>query len=106
MVDNDDQETYSNSVYLERREQFGINRIFPNPVTDQVTVQFTTDSEEDVVIRVVDCMGRFVTEQAISPNKGANSTRLGFNNLAGGLYTITIASGTAMSDPVRIVVQR
>jgi len=82
-VDDDGAEAYSKSIFLIRRSTFGIARIFPTPASDLVTVQFTTEVDDAVVIRVLDCMGRIAIEQAMQADKGIHNSQLNIQSLAG-----------------------
>jgi len=102
-VDYDGSVAVSKNILLVRPETFGIANIFPSPASDAVTVQFVAPAEEDVQIRVVDCLGRLALEQSWAATKGINNAVLPLGGLAAGLYTVTVASGHAVSPPVRMV---
>lgn len=104
-VDYDGTEAISKSIVLVRREAFGIANVFPSPAGEQVTVQFATQTEEDVLIRLVDGMGRLALEQYWPADKGLNNAVLPLHTLPAGLYTVTVTSGNAVSTPVKMVKQ-
>lgn len=105
-MDFDGSASVSNAILLTRRsEQFGITGAFPSPTTDGLTVQYATLYEEDVMIRLTDLIGRVVLEQSAIAEPGVNVTNLSLGNLPAGVYCVTVANGTSVSEPVRVVKQ-
>jgi hypothetical protein len=105
-IDFDGAASVSQVILLTRRsEQFGITGAFPSPTTGQLTVQFAAVSEEEVTIRLTDLVGRVALEQAATAIKGLNNAQLSLHHLPAGIYSITIANGETVSEPVRVVKQ-
>jgi hypothetical protein len=49
--------------------EFAINDFYPNPFEDEVTLNFTTPGEEDLVVRVLDIVGNEVYSGAFCVNE-------------------------------------
>jgi hypothetical protein len=105
-VDFDGQENRSNIVRLERKgEGYGISTLFPSPTTADLTVQFNTNEEQSLRLRVTDVAGRLVLEQQLDAAKGFNSSSLNVAALQAGVYFVSLDNGTALSEPMRFVKQ-
>ncbi|MEZ5055927.1 MAG: CHRD domain-containing protein [Saprospiraceae bacterium] len=61
-------------------------RIFPNPVVNQVTVNWESNASGNSTIRIYDINGSIRMEQNLSVYQGQNSTQFDFYNLPDGLY--------------------
>ncbi|MGL4599500.1 MAG: VPS10 domain-containing protein, partial [Bacteroidia bacterium] len=66
--------------------------IYPNPATETVTINYTSNSTESVQITVCNVLGETVQEMT---NTGMSANMLQFNvaGLAKGFYTVTIVQG-------------
>jgi len=105
-LDFDGTASVSQVIVLTRRvEQFGITGAFPSPTSDLLTVQFFTENEENVTIRLTDLVGRVVLEQPLNAAKGLNSSQLSLQNLPAGVYAVTLANSNSVSEPLRVVKQ-
>ncbi|MBL7783883.1 MAG: T9SS type A sorting domain-containing protein [Saprospiraceae bacterium] len=103
-VDTDGQENLSNTIVLTRKgEHFGITAAFPSPANDQVTVQFASLIEENVLIRFTDLHGRLVLEQRFDAQNGINEVPVQIGSLQAGVYLVSISNATTAAAPVRIV---
>ncbi len=103
-VDYDGAENFSNTIVLTRKgEHFGIAAAFPSPTKDQVTVQFTSLTEENVTIRVMDISGRLVLVQEYAADNGINEAILQLDGLQAGVYLVRISNATSTAEPMRIV---
>ncbi|MBP6827866.1 MAG: T9SS type A sorting domain-containing protein, partial [Saprospiraceae bacterium] len=105
-VDFDGTASVSQAVLLTRSSgQSGITGVFPSPTTDRLTVQFASLSEEPVVVRLTDFNGHVVLEQTAQAGKGIISSQLSLRDLPAGVYNVTVAGETSVSEPVRVVKQ-
>lgn len=103
-VDFDGMENRSSSIVLTRAgDHFGITAVFPSPTKDRATVQFTSPTEDNLNIRLIDVAGRIVLDQQFSAEKGVNEVPLELADLQAGIYQITISNGTTNAAPARIV---
>jgi len=65
-------------------------KLFPNPATASVTLQFSASSNKKVLIRITDLSGRTVYENAFNSVKGENTYHLPVNNLSAGMYLLQL----------------
>ncbi|MBL7766929.1 MAG: T9SS type A sorting domain-containing protein [Chitinophagaceae bacterium] len=71
--------------------------LYPNPTTDQVTVQFVLNERSKVDIMVFDYSGRVCSEFHFSQmNSGSHSLAIPVYGLAGGQYQIVCQSGSQL----------
>lgn len=105
-VDMDGKEQFYKSIVLVRpEEQFGILKVIPSPTAGVSMVQYITDQEESVTLRVTDIAGRLVWERFIESVSGINNLPVDFSTLQAGIYIITVSTEKAVSSPVRVVRQ-
>jgi len=71
--------------------------VFPNPATEFINISFELESESQVVLEVVDVIGRTVSAEDLG-SREANpySERINVNNLPSGLYLINIKTDSAV----------
>jgi hypothetical protein len=77
--------------------------VFPNPFTDQVTVQWVTAKEEKVTLILFDESGRELLKKSFITAVGKNIHTLGTSHLNRGVYFLQISGGsfTEMKKMVR-----
>lgn len=68
-------------------------KIFPNPASDRLTVQFIQPAETTVLLRVFDPAGRVLSEQTIGAPKGFAETRVQTGQFAPGPYWLELSDG-------------
>lgn len=72
-------------------------RTYPNPVSNSLTVEFTTLRSERVDITIVNGLGAVVrTKQVASKNGGTTRTTFDLSRFAAGLYTINLTANGAV----------
>ncbi|NNF34899.1 MAG: T9SS type A sorting domain-containing protein [Saprospiraceae bacterium] len=64
----------------------------PNPVNDILNVNYTSDTESQVRMVVMDVNGKSVLNQRIDINKGLNSSRVNVRSFSPGVYVLHIIS--------------
>jgi hypothetical protein len=101
-IDLDGQEAVSKTILLRREPGFGIDRVFPVPTSGILTVQFGTDQETNVSMRLYNLAGALMLEQSSEAVRGNNQTRLSLEALPAGLYFLQMNDGVRLSDPVKI----
>ena len=80
--------------------------LFPNPATDQVTVQFELSETMQVAFKVVDLIGREIrTLLRDQLHQGAHSIQLSTASLAEGVYIVNISCGNGTAKNVKLIVQ-
>jgi hypothetical protein len=89
-------------LYNEPDDFVGINEavmtlndvvISPNPVSDQVSIRFSSNSLQQVNVKVFDNLGKLVINQNQQSTIGQNLIELNSQKLADGLYFISISNG-------------
>lgn len=71
----------------ETEANFNLN-LFPNPASDQVTLQFDMKIEDDGYICITDLSGKTVFQKQIVAQANTNSVSLSLENFADGIYLI------------------
>jgi hypothetical protein len=106
MVDMDGRTDYSPIVVVKNSKNgFGITDVFPSPVQDQLTIQYNSIEEGEVLIRVTDIAGRIVMEQKTEAQKSDNQTIIPVAALNSGIYSVILQNGSSVSTPVKFVKQ-
>ncbi len=71
--------------------------VYPNPTTDQLTLDFDLVRNTDVDVQVLDVIGRLLLEQSIgSFGEGNHKARLGITHLAKGTYQLVLRTDGAL----------
>lgn len=85
--------------------EFGLAdfRLYPNPNTGSFTVEFTSDSANDVEVIVHDMRGRQIMSKSYE-NSGMFSGNINLGNIETGVYMVTVQDGSR-KEVKRIVVQ-
>jgi subtilisin-like proprotein convertase family protein len=85
--------------------EFGLQdfKIYPNPNNGSFTVEFNSDSSNDVQILVHDMRGRQIMNKSYE-NSGLFSGNVNLNNVETGVYLVTVQDGNR-KEVKRIVVQ-
>lgn len=69
----------------ETTDLFGL-RAYPNPVTDQLTLEFSATEFGEADLQLHDLMGRLVLSQHLTANAGPNRVELSLGHLPAGQY--------------------
>ena len=83
---------------------FQLIKAFPNPVTDDLTLQYGNNNEEEVDIRMHDILGNIVMSKKHQSHFGYNEIKLDASILTPGIYTLSIANNSD-SFITRIIIQ-
>jgi subtilisin-like proprotein convertase family protein len=86
-------------------ESFGLSNfsLYPNPNNGNFTVQFNSESTNDVTIKVHDLRGREVFTKSYQ-NNGLFNQSMQLNDIQSGVYLVTVQDG-ARKEVKKIVVQ-
>ena len=83
----------------------GLNaQVYPNPATDKATVKFTATTAAQYHLNMTDVIGRNVLSTDGTASEGINMVDLDLNNLAKGVYMLSIMSGDN-NEQIRVVVE-
>ena len=77
--------------------------VFPNPTTGEVTVQYQMNGDENVYFKVVDVLGRTVSDARLDPSLTSQSIDLG-NHATGTYYYRLMVNGTQKATGKLILV--
>ncbi len=66
---------------------------YPNPVTDMLTLDYTAESSNDVIIRIYSVTGTLVKSIRTKVNVGSNKLNLNLSDLAKGGYIVHLQDG-------------
>lgn len=67
--------------------------LYPNPVTDQLNIQFKSASSEKVQLQIVNIQGRIILQEDIKSQSGINYATISVSQLLHGLYFCRLQNG-------------
>jgi alkaline phosphatase D len=76
--------------------------VYPNPVVDELTIQFSTYHETSMTLRIIDIHGKVILEDLFLCTPGSWIKKLDIHTLATGSYTLHI-EGTSFSHQKKFV---
>ncbi len=80
--------------------------VYPNPVVDQATVQFSVNKKDNISVRVMDMNGRLVFEKQMNNEvPGVKKINIPTDNLSRGTYIVQIY-GSSHKGAAKIIVQK
>jgi len=68
-------------------------KVYPNPATDQLTLEFTLEQKSAVVIEIFDLSGRKVSEMSNNLNEGIQRIDYNVNGYSSGVYYVKVQTG-------------
>jgi hypothetical protein len=90
LVDKKDGVSYSRIIFIRNQSEFTVNRLFPNPVTDQLNIELNAEAASQVTAKIFNLKGAVVKEEKLFLRKGFNSLSLYSSDLLPGIYQISI----------------
>jgi len=94
VVNQDGSYNYTNWVVLERQAiDANTVRVYPNPTNDAVAIDFWSDKESSINLKVIDVLGREIKNQSIETKVGQNHYRLDMMDLPSAMYVLSIGEG-------------
>lgn len=92
-VDFDGKDGVSKTISIERKSQkLVLNKVFPTPASDIVTIQFDAPSSETVKLTITDFLGRVVEQKTIDNTEGSNLLPVNVAQLPVGAYFIQLVA--------------
>jgi Secretion system C-terminal sorting domain len=91
-LDFDSRFEYSKTIQIERKGGVGDMSIYPNPVSNDLNVDFTLDRAEEVTIQVVDLTGKLLSSEVMDAERGLNQRSMNVQHLQSGVYFVTMIS--------------
>ena len=82
----------SNTIVLGVNEDQNLNNItlYPNPVQDELSVEYTATSASELTVSIVDMAGKLIQAHRIQSNAGQNIIMMDTKGLAAGKYTLLL----------------
>lgn len=77
--------------------------LFPNPATNQLTVEVPMEAEADVQVSIIDPSGRAALQQHRTLSKGDNQMLFDVHNLPNGVYFVQVRNGELASTRKLVV---
>jgi Secretion system C-terminal sorting domain/N-terminal domain of BNR-repeat neuraminidase len=91
-LDFDARFEYSKVIQIERKGGVGDMSIYPNPVSNDLNVDFTLDRAEEVTIQIVDLTGKLLSSEVMDAERGLNQRSMNVQHLHSGVYFVTMIS--------------
>lgn len=80
-----------------------ISKIFPNPATNNVSIQVTLGSANDITVELYNAIGQKVAASKGNGNLGENTINMNLGTLNAGVYFVKIKAGNAESTKKLVV---
>jgi hypothetical protein len=93
-VDVNGKENLSKTINIQRKDKkFTLDKAFPSPVSNELTVQYSAEQNGNLTLKVVDIFGRLILSKDITANEGGNVSKLNLENVATGAYILLLSDG-------------
>ncbi len=79
-----------NTETKEKEARLELESVVPNQSFEAIYINFTVDTEEDILLEVYDLTGKLVHEEAINAIKGFNAQALDISDLITGIYQVQL----------------
>ena len=86
--------TKTSCVSTQEVDNQWITQLSPNPVEDNLTLNFKGDKAETLTVEIVNELGQTVSKRAINAQFGDNSTTLNVSDLPNGFYVLKLATAS------------
>ena len=93
-VDFNNNYEYSKIVVVEHKRNNNTVFLYPVPVRYDLTVQYNTTTNEEMIITVIDIIGRTLITKTVMTTEGENQFKINLNTLPSGSYFIRLQSNT------------
>ena len=67
--------------------------IFPNPVQENLSIEFKSDRHNKIQISLSDILGKIIFNQTYETHIGLNKINRNISNIPKGIYFVTVISG-------------
>lgn len=91
------------AVDCSQEEVFELSELYPNPVSNQLTLAITNYQSEQLIVEVFDIEGRFIGRQLENITKGMNFLQMDVNELSAGVYMIKVSTAQGETRSKRFV---
>jgi len=80
-------------------------KVYPNPTSGKITVEFTSLSGGNYNMTVTDMSGRKVLAEDVKANSGMNQHQLDLENANPGMYMLYIKDGNGKISVTKVTVE-
>lgn len=80
----------NNENYTQSEEEFNNFNIYPNPFSDVLNLNFSTNKEESYEILLVDNIGRNIFYKKYVTSQGLNQVEIDLTHISSGLYNLVL----------------
>jgi hypothetical protein len=80
-------------------------RVYPNPATEQITVDFPDSFPEGAQIQLIDSAGKIITTQKVMTRNKSEVIIINGLNLPAGIYTITLNVNGSVKSSARTIIK-
>ena len=94
-VDKDDRYSYSGikTIHLQKTNDFAFLSVYPNPVKDNLFVQWHTNNTSNTELFLIDGAGKTVKKWSTLAYAGFNKINVAMHQIAAGKYQLVIRNG-------------
>jgi hypothetical protein len=78
---------------------------YPNPTSGKATITFDSDRDAKYSLKVVDMIGRVMISENVSAVEGFNSKEINLENVAKGIYLISVQTEGDEAQTLRLIVE-
>jgi hypothetical protein len=103
IVDIDGSAGYSNIVHIQRKKGASNLTLYPNPTTDDIHINYETETAAASILQVTDVLGRVLQIKRFDALNGLNELQLSLAGLPSAVYYISIDNG--VQKTVRAIVK-
>ena len=83
---------YSDVINIKRDIVKGNIRVYPNPVAQELSIDFALVQAEDVTSTITDLTGKLISTENYQGARGDNNHTVNFNGLSNGVYFVSMIS--------------
>ena len=105
IINTDGSFRFSNIITVKADCITGINvdHLYPNPTTDKITYEVSTEFKGNAVISILDMHGKEMLNMTTSFEIGTQVQALDLTKLSAGVYYIKVKQGETFSTPIKFV---
>ena len=86
-------------------EAISVLNAYPNPTSGKLTITFNSNRNVKYSLKVVNIIGSLMIDDSISAKEGYNENEINLENVAKGLYFISVQTEGAEAKTLRIIVE-
>ena len=107
IIDMDASSKYSSIILLRNNQKAGDIYLWPNPITDNVTISMYSDVNTNVEVRIMDVAGKTVTLSNYNVVKGNNQVNVtNLTRIVKGVYILQLKDNTGSIQFVKKLIKK